>query len=181
MDSTLVYDGEDLYYNYGKVTSLSPSTLNLGNFGVRGQSGSSIFFTNNNAYYAFGVQNFANESRHFRITAEIFYALKNIIEQERLQLQTSGVKNVSYDSQWQIYPNPAHYFIQIQIPESTTGEAEIVFYNLLGKRCKQVTVPITQEHKNLLRISTQDLPSGTYFVRILTKEKQITSGITVLH
>ena len=55
-----VYNGDTLYYNYGYIDVIN-SFLGINShdaYGVPGQSGSSLFYTDNNQYFSFGVLSF---------------------------------------------------------------------------------------------------------------------------
>lgn len=73
-----------------------------------------------------------------------------------------------------IYPNPSlgQAVIDYNLPVGTT-EATVVIYSLSGQTIKKYA--IDNNFKNLI-ISTADLPSGTYFYAIETKEHKMIQG-----
>lgn len=73
----------------------------------------------------------------------------------------TGQLNISFP-----YPNPSNSYTRIdyQLPEGTM-EGEIILYDIQGKEIKRYKIDRTFNH---LRISTADLPSGTYYYNLQT-------------
>lgn len=77
IDSSRIFNGDTLYYNYGLIDVLSQRSLGINSPGavaIPGQSGSSLLYTDNTNWYTFGVLSFANHYRHYRISKGIFTA-----------------------------------------------------------------------------------------------------------
>ena len=78
-DSTRIFNGDTLRYNYGKLDIIEDQWLGYGIRAIPGQSGSSLIYTDNNEYYSVGTLVWSLNSRHARINREIFYSLGAII------------------------------------------------------------------------------------------------------
>ena len=104
-DSTRVYNGDTLYYNYGIPGTADNTWLGYDIYGIRGQSGSSLFFTDNKQYFSVGTLKFSLWSNHTRIIPGIFYAFKPFLEPGTTGVkENSKIINGFYLSE--AYPNP---------------------------------------------------------------------------
>lgn len=78
-----IYNGDTLYYNYGRIDILSNEYLGLKDaspHGAPGQSGSSFMLTSENHYAVVGIQVMLLEHRHYRFSAKEFYSFKQVLE-----------------------------------------------------------------------------------------------------
>jgi hypothetical protein len=71
-------------------------------------------------------------------------------------------KNTHYSS-FKCYPNPSKDFIKIDVP--FVNEYEVYVYNVLGELLMQ-----EKKFKNLTAFNTQSLSTGTYILKIKTKD-----------
>ncbi|MGD8780193.1 MAG: T9SS type A sorting domain-containing protein [Ignavibacteria bacterium] len=131
-DSTRIYNGDTLYYNYGKLDLIDDEWLGYGINGIGGQSGSSLFYTNNEEYYSLGTQVWTIYSRHIRINREIFYSFKSIIDNT---VTSIGVPNPVIDKFYlsNAYPNPFNPVTNIEYIIAEESKVSINVYNLLGE------------------------------------------------
>lgn len=72
-----------------------------------------------------------------------------------------------------IYPNPANNHVMIS---GLLGDSKIELYNILGERVLTLQSTGSQE-----AISVSQLPTGTYFVKIVQNNTQITKKLVVKH
>lgn len=72
-----------------------------------------------------------------------------------------------------MYPNPSKGFVNIELPQLVT-EADVLFYDLLGKVVKTAKVS-----SGYPRIETSDLSSGSYIVKIKTDEGEGTRTLVI--
>jgi hypothetical protein len=63
-----------------------------------------------------------------------------------------------------IYPNPAHDFIIIDVKGLITSDSEIILFDAIGNSIKRYKLKT-----NTTTISTRDLPKGLYHLRLLEK------------
>lgn len=73
----------------------------------------------------------------------------------------------------QNYPNPAteYTIINYDLPDNVT-DGKLIIYNTVGIQLKEYQIDTNFDH---LRISTQDLPSGTYYYSVHIKDGQTQS------
>jgi len=174
-DTTRVYNGDTLYYNYGLIDFISYNNgefIGLSNvsFGIPGQSGSSLFYTNNHEYYAFGVLNFPTFFRHYLINQNVFYQFKNIIENHALYL------NDQLDETYPLilYPNPASERVTVEIYNPDNHSLTVTLYDIHGRMVKR----IENISGSRIYLHRNGLSSGIYIVRLhdntrVFKAKQI--------
>jgi V8-like Glu-specific endopeptidase len=157
-DSTKVYNGDTLYYNYGKISNMGNSLVvnSAQANGIPGQSGSSLFFTDNSNYYSVGVMVFSSHYNHFRISNNVFYQFKNIME----NYSTVIPENISSINSLNIYPNPSSDYITIEnIPNDI--DAIISIYSIHGQLLLQ-----QQTNKASLQLNVSGLSKGFYIVKL---------------
>ncbi len=160
-DTTRVYNGDTLYYNYGLI-----DYDDLGFMGVinghllasPGSSGSSLFYTDNYDYYALGVLNFGGNIRHYLINQNVFYQFKNIIENHAVYV------NDQIDETYplMVYPNPAADRVTVEFYNPGNQRLTLAVYDMQGRMVRQIQ-NITGERFYLYR---DGLPSGFYIVRL---------------
>lgn len=162
-DSTRVYNGDTLYYNYGLIdyiSHLGPEFIGLYNvvLGVPGQSGSSLFYSNNIDYYAFGVMNFATNYRHYLINQNVFYQFKNIIDNHAMYVN----EQIDETYPLMVYPNPATDRVTVEFYNPGSQRLTLAVYDMQGRMVRQIQ-NITGERFYLYR---DGLPSGFYIIRL---------------
>ena len=89
-------------------------------------------------------------------------------------LQFTGLQNNNWNTQIITYPNPAHEFVNVVLPENTTGQYLII--NQLGEVIVQ-----QQFTTNQFNISTQHIPSGNYILQIIADAGLIHKQLIVQH
>jgi V8-like Glu-specific endopeptidase len=164
-DSTRIFNGDTLYYNYGTLDLIDPKWLGYNINAIPGQSGSSMLYTNNKEYYSFGVSIYASSSRNFRISPEIFYAFKSII--------SSGISVIKNDKELiksyylsEAYPNPFNPSTHITYEIPVAGLVQLKVYDILGKEVKTLVNEIKTKGKYNISFYAGGLSSGIYFYRI---------------
>ena len=167
-DSTEIYNGDKLYFNYGNITNdFNGSFLVTRHVtGIPGQSGSSLFFANEEQYYSVGVMIYSNSCRHTKINNKLFYTLKNILDK-----QAAGNTEV-YENSTKVYPNPFSEFgiIEFNNPDKSSYSFEI--FNSSGIKIFEEKGVTT----NSIRITGEKFQTGLYFFRIKTKDGKFTKG-----
>lgn len=173
MDSSKVYNGDTLFYNYGYIDNfVSPyAALGvIGAWGIGGQSGSSLFYTDNmTAYYSFGVMTFASDYRHSHINQQMFYQLQNIIDNYGY---TIPIKRIPNNNNWvKISPNPFRERTEIEFNNPSLIPYRFQLIDITGKVVQSI-LNIT----NNVVIHKKDLPNGIYFFYLSAKEKSSIVG-----
>lgn len=156
-DSTRVYNGDTLYYNYGLINNFSPNYGISGPnaIGVQGQSGSSFLYANNNEYYSIGVFNFSSNYIHYPISNNVFYQFQNILNNTPMSLNESLTNNTSA----LLWPNPFSDIIKVQT--SKPGSFVFSIYNSIGQ--KILKQAFDGSYQSFL---LNDLKKGIYFISI---------------
>jgi len=158
-DTTKIYNGDTLYYNYGEINNMGNSLIvnSTQANGIPGQSGSSLLFTDNSNYYSVGVMVFSSHYNHPRITNNVFYQLKNIMDNYATAIPT----DISYNSHLNIFPNPASDNITIEnIPNNK--DALISIYNIQGQFLLQ-----QQAIQSIVQIDISSLSKGIYILKLI--------------
>jgi len=105
-DSTLVYNGDTMFYNYGTDVMSINGTLSLRSSeakSVAGQGGSTFLYTNNkDEYFNFGLDTWVADMRHFEIKSDVFYQFKNILDSDSITTEIVIQKDPSFI----LYANP---------------------------------------------------------------------------
>jgi thiol-disulfide isomerase/thioredoxin len=70
-----------------------------------------------------------------------------------------------------IYPNPAREKVNVKIEVTKASVYNIEIFNLLGTRVQQSSPGLLTEGSHSLNINLNNLPGGTYFVRLLKDGK----------
>ncbi|HUI29830.1 MAG TPA: T9SS type A sorting domain-containing protein [Candidatus Acidoferrales bacterium] len=165
-DSTKVFNGDTMYYNYGAPTLVNSIYLGyVGFYGVPGQSGSSIFYTDNINYYSFGVAQYAADAEHYRIDRNIFYAFKNIIDQEGTSVKAPPSAATDYVL-YNAYPNPFNPATNISFSVPRMGHVTLTVYDILGRTVTKLVDEMKRPGKYIVRFDASGLASGVYFYRI---------------
>ncbi|NQT76820.1 MAG: T9SS type A sorting domain-containing protein [Bacteroidetes bacterium] len=80
-------------------------------------------------------------------------------------------KHALSDNNVFIYPNPARDRVTVRIEVAKTSVYHIEIYNLIGTRVQQSSPGILTEGTHSLNIDLNNLPGGTYFIRLLKDGK----------
>lgn len=96
------YNGDTLYYNYGKIDIVFPYQLGVMNaFAIPGESGSSLIrVKENEVYRSYGVLSYSNNIRHARFNNWKYYAFESIINNPTVSTSNQNILETK------IYPNP---------------------------------------------------------------------------
>lgn len=164
-DSTRVYYGDTLYYNYGTLDLIDSYYLGYNINGIRGQSGSSLFYTDNNQYYSFGVLSYATQSKHRRINKDTFYAFKLLIEGDTpTTVGNTELPNNYYLSE--AYPNPFNPSTRINYVLPTNNFVQIKVYDILGREVRTLVNEYKSKGNYEITFTANNLVSGIYFIRM---------------
>lgn len=79
-----------------------------------------------------------------------------------LDTETAGVNDISQTGDITIYPNPANDYFSIKLPDNIKNP-ELKISNIIGK-----TVLKTSINSSKTKVNIKDLPSGIYFVSVIS-------------
>jgi hypothetical protein len=160
-DSTKIFNGDTLYYNYGVLDFVENDWLGYNILGIRGQSGSSLIYTDNEEYYSIGTLIFSMINQHIRITPEIFYAFKSIISSSSSNVEnTKGIISSYYLSE--AYPNPFNPRTKINYVLPGTCLVRLKVYDVLGREVQTLVNGVQTQGKHEITFDGSRLSSGMY-------------------
>ena len=170
-DTTKIYNGDTLYYQYGSVELVEMNSIdkiaipNL--WGVPGQSGSSIFYTDNNDYFACGVLCCGANMRHDKISRKIFYQFQNILQNYSAYNAISLTHTA--ENGLNIYPNPFAHSTTIEFLNPSNQTFKLEIYDMQGKSCLiKEEIYGAQYHLN-----RQNLRAGLYLIKLTDSNGRI--------
>jgi V8-like Glu-specific endopeptidase len=174
IDTSKIYNGDTLYYNYGYIDTFpQQSSRSLGVVGawaIPGQSGSSLFYTDNNSvYYTFGISTFSNNYAHTHISQQMFYQLQNIITNYG---HTVPITKIPNQKAIKVYPNPFNQQTEIEFENKLGISYDFELIDVQG-RIVQKKNNITD---NTLTVKRKRLSNGIYFFRLFAKGQTVFSG-----
>ncbi|WP_163444323.1 M43 family zinc metalloprotease [Flavobacterium columnare] len=144
------------YALWNKVPNASKYEVQLNTSGTWYTVGTST------SYYLYVAKPGSSTQFQFRVKALNSTGESNWSTPVNVTLPLSGPINTK-ESKFIIAPNPATDQVTFSIPESISNDSRIEIYNNLGQ-----LVRITQQMENY---SIQNLPRGTYQVKLISKEK----------
>ena len=162
------YNGDTLYFSYGILDEVSPTSIGIvDGLGHGGESGSSFFQRNNRMYTAYGVASIAFNFRHARILAAHYHGILEVIENDLTYHAGSPAQEVI------IYPNPAHDHVTIEANENIERvdildiQGKCLLSKHAGQSFRELHLP-------------SSLSSGTYLVRITTSTSSSTQRLVII-
>ena len=138
-----MYNGDTLYYNYGRLDLIETEFLGFNILGIPGQSGSALFYTDNYVYYSFGTLTWAAQSRHRRLDRGMFYAFSEVIANTMAGLSDQVAALPTTLDLRQNYPNPFNQSTAIRFVVGNAGYIRLAVYNVSG----QLTRVLMDEYK----------------------------------
>jgi len=168
-------NGDTLYYNYGKINLLQPSLIGLNSpeaILIPGQSGSSLFYTDNNDYYSIGIAKYSFHYQHAMITRDIFYQFRNIITNYALFDTNAIINKINIKA----YPNPFSDFVNIEFDNSKQLKYTLTIINSNG----QIVCQNSNIISNKIRFFRGNLPSGLYIYNLSASDNIVSIGKLII-
>lgn len=168
-DSTRIFNGDTLYYNYGTLDLIEPNFIGFNIYGIPGQSGSSLFYTDNTRFYALGTLAFAFSSRHTRITRGLFYSFRAAMDDVTTYVGNDTQEPTRF-SLANPYPNPFNPATIIQFSLPVPSFVVMRVYDLLGRQVTTLQNGFLHAGTHRVTFDGHHLPSGTYVIRLQANE-----------
>lgn len=117
----------------------------------------------------------------------VYYNANNSISQTALQnaiataLTSTGLAETSEQSSLTVFPNPASSNINLSYSLKRLDLVTISLLDLQGKTIAQLLKSDQAAGKHDFSFSTQDIPDGSYLVKVSTGTDEFTRTITVRH
>lgn len=169
IDTSIHVNGDTLYYNYGEIDVLSNTSIGLISSEARlipGQSGSSLFYTDNSDYYSMAIAIYSAQYNHFRITNEIFYQFKHVID----NYSTNSLENVITKEDFNVYPNPFSDIVTVEFSNINKQSYTISIYNSIGVLVGQEITSLDQ-----VQFDVGDFNTGLFIIRLTNSDGLVTS------
>lgn len=98
-----------------------------------------------------------------------------ILDITRFKVQTSAVDENNKDQDVLVIPNPCSDILEVHLPaELTQYDAEnFAIIDILGLPAVQISGKVDFLEKNIIRVNTQNLSSGVYFIKLSSKIKPL--------
>lgn len=174
VDTSIHVNSDTLYYNYGKIDVLNDYFIGLKSEDahlIPGQSGSSLFFTDNLEYYTLGIAIFSSNYGHFRISNNVFYQFKNVID----NYTGTSIDDIVKKDDFIIYPNPFSYITTIEFDNRSNQTYTISIFDIMGRIVKRESTT-----SNKLQIDRSGLYSGVYQVVLSSKEGFLSNSTMII-
>ena len=168
-----IYNGDTLYYNYGKISNSGSYLIVPGTeaCGIPGQSGGSFFYTDNSNYYSVGIHIYSVNYIHHKIFNNVFYQFKNIMD----HYATDIPETVNNESLLNTYPNPANSSITIQARNNKKGIYDLVLTNVYGQEVYFKNIEFADSYK----LDLTGYNSGIYFLTLENKQERMIQKLVI--
>ncbi len=169
IDTSIHVNGDTLYYNYGEIDVLSNTSIGLNSTEARlipGQSGSSLFHTDNSDYYSMAIAIYSTQYNHYRITNEIFYQFKNVME----YYSTNSIDNVITKEDFNVYPNPFRDLLTVEFSNVHNKPYTISIYNSFGALVGQEITSL-----DAVQFDVGDFTTGLFIIRLTNPDGLVSS------
>ncbi len=151
--ATSGYDGKDMYFSHGKISTLH-STFRTGVNHVQGESGSSFFYMEDNMPVIYGLLH--TLSTQFFLPEKFVTGFDLI--REKYALTTTGILNEVETSVF-VYPNPTIDLVNIKSKDKNIIKVELT--DVSGNVLDVVNV-----ESRTVTLSMEQYKEGLYYLRI---------------
>ena len=88
-----------------------------------------------------------------------------VVNNNEVLPKTNSISNNSFDGELNLYPNPVVDIMNVKLTTTEFGNYNFNIYNITGQLISTTQINISSSN-NVIRINTNELPQGTYFLRI---------------
>jgi len=94
----------------------------------------------------------------------------NDTTQQWISFNIAGTDDIVQANKIEIFPNPAEEKLNIELPESAHGMAELRIFNIQGQQVLDLNIQ-NVTHSELIKVDISDIPNGAYFIQIICDNK----------
>ena len=108
---------------------------------------------------------------------QLFYRLKKVDKDGKFSYTNVLTIHIPLNTKFAVYPNPATTYMLLQLNGNAGKKATVQIADITGKTVQQQTVDATSGN---IRLSTSNLVTGTYFVKLLCNGEQYMQKVVVI-
>ena len=108
---------------------------------------------------------------------QVFYRLKKVDKDGKFSYTQVLTMHIPLNTKFSVYPNPATTYMQLQLNGNVSGKATIQIAEITGNMVQQQAVDASSGN---IRLSTSNLVTGTYFVKLLCNGEQYMQKVVVV-
>ena len=167
MDSSLIppaRNADTLFYNYGHLNDFSWEFPGYSGTGIPGQSGTSLLYTDNEAYYSMATFVWSGTG-HQRITPEIFYSFEAAINHDPSTLADEAEMILDYALS-DAYPNPFNPETNINYMITNDEHVIVKVFDLKGREVLNLENGPQLAGSHQIRLNMSQFASGAYIYQI---------------
>ncbi len=109
-------------------------------------------------------------------TAPVTYRLLLFALDGTVQYSKHLFFNADKHTSFNLYPNPVHDKVTVQLPVNTKGKISVAITDVNGKQLLQQELLI-QPDRTTVELSLKQLPAGIYQVRLVNNGQQFTAKL----
>jgi hypothetical protein len=98
-------------------------------------------------------------------------------ERGNLAVNPNSINESALENAFLLYPNPANENVQLNF-EGFSGETQLHIFDVSGRLLIQKNI---NEGVNLISINTQELPAGSYLIRLGSNQNRMYRKLIVQH
>lgn len=91
----------------------------------------------------------------------------------------TGIEEVIVDAKVKVYPNPFSDYTNIAVNTNEFSHIRVNMYNILGELVYQSDEGMMAAGENLIRVSSNNLRNGVYFMQLIINEEVYTERVTI--
>ena len=108
---------------------------------------------------------------------QVYYRLKKVDRDGKFTYSAVLILHIPFNTKFNVYPNPATTYIQLQLNKNVTHKATIEIADVTGKI---VISKVYDMDGSVITIAINKLTVGTYFVKMLYNDEQYIQKFVVV-
>ncbi len=158
LNPALMYNGDTMYYNYGRITYQNQWLALQGGAAIPGQSGSTFLHFDGTDYFNVGTLSYSSNYLHYRIVNYDYDALRNVLVTQGCSEGTLGLlKEDNSGSVLEVTPNPSSDGFKVSVTGSNRSDFSVYLFDATGK-----LVLKENSYQRSFFLPRNNLPEGFY-------------------